>query len=191
MNRRLSWFGILILAGASLVACSSPQGRSGDASQSSGETTLVGSVSEARSFSTVEQLANAAPVVVRATAQGDAKEVTADAQGLSGEKSTISTLVVSKSYKGNLKVGDSFELRQTGTRNGAPQEIVNPNVTYLLYLQKFEFSDHKDTGQWTPVSLAGIYEKGDGRYIQLRNVSEVSKGLPQSISEAGVDSTLK
>lgn len=147
-------------------------------------TVLAGDASQVRAYTSLNDLSRDATSIVVAEATTDVKQVSSDSQGLSGQHDTVTVLRVTTTIKGPLATGTTFSLRQTGTRAGAPQAIVNTGTQYLLYLTRFEFSDHADTGQWSCIALDGTYQTDQKATTatEVPNVVHDDSALPSTIT---------
>ena len=146
-------------------------------------TKLVGDVSEPYGYTSLSQLAGASPVIVVARGGSEQKTVPADAEAKSGLDATVTQMRVVQTLKGKLSAGDSFDLWQTGTHDGAPQEIVQDGQDYLLYLQPFSFLSGPVANTWVTTSLSGAYKAStSGEYSMLGNVGQASI-LPAEVTQ--------
>ncbi|MEL4357619.1 MULTISPECIES: hypothetical protein [unclassified Luteococcus] len=158
------------------------------------QQSVAGEVSQSQFHPNLRSLAKASTLVVIAEPTQQTRIVDADEDGVTGEKSTLSTMRVTSVLKGRQLVhaGDTIELRQFGapTDPTVPEELVRSGNDYLLYLSEFRFHPNQTTGQWTGTSMDAFYARKHGekdfQNRSIHGIGQLGKTVTAGQAEAAL-----
>lgn len=154
-----------------------------ESSSTSARTATGLHVSRVRSYGSLRALAADSSEVVEVVAGTATEEVVNTVPFI------ITEVKVTRSFRGEARIGDVLKVRQTGTvavRSEDLPPVMTSGRTYLLFLTPFTNPD--PTGEMTIVGLAGIFEFDGGKAIRL---DPSSVELPSGISVDGFESQVR
>jgi hypothetical protein len=184
---------VIVLATTLLIlpACGGEHADSGQSTRTTANASYGGHVefSRVKFYSSMAELAKDSKVIVLATPTGEKPTVEnlADQPGMNisqAEKAlrpsyTIANLEVA-TILNRVPVPAEIRLR---TMSGTPESALKPGTSYLLFLDDFEWTPGKPTGEYTPVGgVGGVFEVRGGDVLR---VDTESQAIPerQSLDE--------